>query len=104
VKVVTYGGGGADRVWGRDHNLNSAFDSADVIRDEFEYTGRLWDNRTQLQFNRARWLNPATGQFMGKDSYGYRAGDANLYRYAGNDPVNVTDPSGHFGLLVQRHT
>src|SRR5947209_1178621 len=25
---------------------------------------------------------------------GFKAGDDNFYRYAGNDPANVTDPSG----------
>lgn len=28
------------------------------------------------------------------DPIGYEAGDANLYRYVGNSPPNVTDPSG----------
>ena len=100
VKVLTYGGGGVHRVWGRDFNLNDAPDRVDSIRDEFEYTGRLYDYATGLQFNRARWLNPGTGQFMGKDSLGYAAGDTNVYRYAGGDPANTTDPSGHFGLLT----
>ena len=29
-----------------------------------------------------------------QDPFGFAAGDANLQRYVGNDPTNVTDPSG----------
>jgi hypothetical protein len=31
---------------------------------------------------------------MAKDPIGFDAGDANLYRYVGNDPTNRVDPSG----------
>jgi hypothetical protein len=30
---------------------------------------------------------------ISKDPIGFNAGDANLYRYAGNQPTNRTDPS-----------
>ncbi len=30
----------------------------------------------------------------GADPLGFAAGDANLYRYVGNDPTNATDPTG----------
>ena len=33
----------------------------------------------------------------GSGPLGFRAGDANLYRYVGNDPVNYVDPSGLAG-------
>src|ERR1700722_8006947 len=34
------------------------------------------------------------GRWMEEDPIGFAAGDANLYRYVGNDPTNNTDPSG----------
>jgi len=34
------------------------------------------------------------GRFLGEDPTGFDAGDHNFYRYAGNDPVNYTDPTG----------
>jgi RHS repeat-associated protein len=104
AKIVTYNGGGADRAWGQNFvpNANPFIigNSFNEIQDEFEYTGRLYDYTTQLQNNRSRWLNPGTGQFMGKDSWGYGAGDSNLYRYAHGDWANNTDPSGHFVSLI----
>ena len=51
-----------------------------------------------LPYNRARWFSPATGQFVSKDSWGYAAGDTNLYRYAHNSWANATDPSGHLSV------
>jgi hypothetical protein len=40
--------------------------------------------------------DPAVGRWLQQDPEEFDAGDANLYRYIGNDPVNATDPSGLF--------
>lgn len=42
----------------------------------------------------ARYYDPALGRFISRDPMGYAAGDPNLYRYAANNPVNASDPSG----------
>jgi hypothetical protein len=39
-------------------------------------------------------LNPSIGRWMEEDPIDFKAGDADKYRYAGNDPTNDTDPSG----------
>jgi hypothetical protein len=33
-------------------------------------------------------------RFLSEDPIGFAGGDTNLFAYAGNDPVNSTDPSG----------
>jgi hypothetical protein len=38
--------------------------------------------------------SPSLGRWMQQDPLGYAAGDSNLYRYVGNEPVNITDPIG----------
>jgi hypothetical protein len=43
--------------------------------------------------------DPSVGRWLEKDPVGFAAGDANLYRYAGNDPVNRADPSGEAPVL-----
>jgi RHS repeat-associated protein len=50
--------------------------------------------------NRARWYSPTLMRFTTADSWGYAAGDVNLYRYVGNGPSNATDPSGHIAPVV----
>ena len=61
-----------------------------------------------LQYVRQRWYDPVTRQFISPDPLGLpdatvprgiesgqvSGGDVNLFRYAGNNPVNRNDPSG----------
>jgi RHS repeat-associated protein len=64
----------------------------------FGYAGQYTDHATGLIYMRARWYDPATGQFITSDPIGHASGETNLYRYAGGDPANIVDPSGLFGL------
>ena len=61
---------------------------------DFGYAGRPLEARSGLSDNRARWYEPASGRFINEDPSGFRGGDANLFRYVGNDPLNQVDPSG----------
>jgi RHS repeat-associated protein len=63
----------------------------------FTYTGKHLDAATGLYYYNARWYDSATGKFIGQDPLGFAAGDMNLYRYCGNNPVNYTDPTGCSG-------
>ena len=58
----------------------------------FLYGGMMYDSVTGLYYARARWYNPAVGQFTSQDPTGFAAGDANLYRYVGDNPATMTDP------------
>ncbi len=58
-----------------------------------QYTGRESDG-TGLQYNRARYYSPTLQRFISEDPLGFGGGDVNLYAYAGNDPINASDPSG----------
>jgi RHS repeat-associated protein len=55
------------------------------------HAGRMWDDDSDLYYNRARWYDPSTGKFINEDPA--RDG-SNWYAYAGNDPVNYYDPTG----------
>jgi RHS repeat-associated protein len=59
-----------------------------------KYTGLEGDAETGLDFAHARFYDPATGRWLEQDPWRFGAGDANLYRYVGNDASNATDPSG----------
>jgi RHS repeat-associated protein len=58
------------------------------------FTGRHLDPETGLQYNRARYYSHDLGRFISQDPAGFAAGDANLYRYVGNSPLMLIDPSG----------
>ncbi len=73
---------------------NVQSESNPVVDHVFGFTGRPWDENTGLYYNRARYYDPLIGRFISEDPSGFASGDTNLYRYAGNSPTNLTDPSG----------
>ncbi len=48
----------------------------------------------------ARDYDPEVGRWTSKDPILFGGGQSNLYVYAGNDPVNLTDPEGEVVPLV----
>jgi RHS repeat-associated protein len=59
-------------------------------------TGREEDG-TGLYFYRARYYDPRRQRFVSEDSWGFAAGDVNLFAYVGNAPTQHNDPTGHIG-------
>ena len=55
--------------------------------------GAEFDQETKLYYMRARYYDPQLGRFLSEDPIGIPGG-LNLYRYAGNDPINSRDPTG----------
>lgn len=56
------------------------------------YDGQYTDLRTGYIYLRARYYNPDTGQFLTPDPDVSATGEP--YSYAGNDPINASDPLG----------
>ena len=66
--------------------------------DRFGFTGREWDSQLELYYYRARFYDPIAGRFISQDPIRFAAGDTNLYRYVGNNPLDFTDPSGNLAI------
>ncbi|WP_169788046.1 RHS repeat-associated core domain-containing protein [Caldimonas brevitalea] len=67
----------------------------------FRYTGQQLFGPLNLYFHNARFYSPSLGRFLQTDPIGYGDGP-NLYAYAGNDPVNLADPSGTSSIQAGR--
>jgi len=88
--LTTNAAGDETGFWGYDAFGNLAFGTPGSL---FGYAGEYTDPSTALSDLRARWYEPQTGEFTTPDP-AFASTDA-AYTYAGDDPVNETDPSGY---------
>ena len=78
--------------------------STDTTGNPFAYSGEARDD-TGLDYLRARYYDSQGGTFLTEDSYPGEATDPlsqNRYSYVQNNPVNYTDPSGHFWNSIKK--
>lgn len=61
------------------------------------FIGERFDADAGLQYLNARYYDPKLGMFLQPDWWEVTRGGVgtNRYGYAGGDPVNAADPSGH---------
>ncbi len=89
----------ADRASGKplkNYNVLSPWglaqaDSGTLVR--FRFASQELDQETGLYHMGARYYDPALGRFISEDPLGI-AGGMNLYVYAHNNPINLSDPTG----------
>jgi RHS repeat-associated protein len=85
------------------YNAAGAVISASAYSNRFMFTGREWAQGSLGFYEyRARAYHPGLGRFLSEDPKGFDAGDYNLFRYCGNDPVDRSDPTGLFGISSEQ--
>ena len=62
------------------------------------YCGYFFDGETALYQVRNRYYDSSLSAFISRDPIGYLGGDRSLYRYVGNRPIGLLDPSGTIDL------
>ncbi|MDW8711039.1 RHS repeat-associated core domain-containing protein [Streptococcus suis] len=87
------------------YNLyGSTKESTDTTGNPFAYNGEARDV-TGFDYLRARYYDSQAGTFLTEDSYQGELTDPlsqNRYSYVHNNPVNYTDPSGHFWKSIKK--
>ncbi len=74
--------------------------SVGTSQTDYAFTGENFDVNG-LTYLRARYLDNSTGRFTQRDPSGL---EANLYLYAGGNPINRIDPSGLYSSdLIERN-
>ena len=70
----------------------------------YRYKGYYMDIETGLYYCNARYYDPKIYQWIQRDNIEYLDNESldglNLYLYCNNDPVNLSDPEGHFPWLI----
>ncbi|VAW70167.1 Rhs-family protein [hydrothermal vent metagenome] len=71
---------------------NVALKECEEIENNLRFQGQYFDEESGLHYNRHRYYNPGTGQFINQDPIGLLGG-VNNYRYVPN-PTGWVDPFG----------
>jgi RHS repeat-associated protein len=73
-----------------------------IIAQGKGYINERYDAETGLQYLHARYYDPDLGRFISPDWWDpWKEGvGINRYAYAGNDPINFSDPNGHHYLQI----
>jgi RHS repeat-associated protein len=118
VKVVGTGGSAVTSWLHRDHlsSVRKITNAAGAVSEATAYKpygkqtgaelaqskafiGEKWDAETGLMYLNARYYDPVLARFITPDDWDplLLGVGTNRYAYAGNDPVNKSDPNGHHG-------
>jgi len=86
--------------WGRVlgvYDSNNQQLNNSQLGNRYLFQGREYSWNTGLYNFRARWYDPITGRWLSNDPIGI-SGGLNQYVFCSNNPVNMTDPLGLWGV------
>ena len=88
--------------WGRPISSSaiSSWDEQVMNLNPLRYRGYIYDNETGFYYLQSRYYDPVVGRFINADTIvageGETPTESNLFAYCLNNPVNLSDPSGHW--------
>jgi RHS repeat-associated protein len=85
--------------WGNVTNLVDpacTVGGTELCFQPFGFAGGIWEPSTGLVRFGARDYDPLARRWVSKDPIRFDGGQENIYVYAGDDPINETDPTGTF--------
>jgi RHS repeat-associated protein len=81
-------------VWEAEYEpFGDAKISTQSFSNNFRFPGQYYDGETGLHYNYHRYFDTTTGRYLTPDPIGL-SGGINIFAYAQNNPINVTDPLG----------
>ncbi len=98
LRVVADGSGNPVKRIDYDSFGNIITETDPTMKIPFGFAGGLHDRDTGLVRFGYRDYDPDTGRWTAKDPIGFGGGDADLYGYCLDDPVNWTDPTGEIAV------
>ena len=85
--------------WGNLLSVTGSMANTLGQANPFRYRGYYYDTETGLYYLNSRYYDPETGRFINGDTItdgGAGLLGTNLFTYAANNPVNISDSSGHW--------
>ena len=82
---------------------NTMVTSGSNFDNEICYTGQIYDRSSGLYYYNARYYDPENARFLTQDTYrgeNDQPDTLHLYAYCKNNPINYTDPTGHFAFAI----
>ncbi len=76
------------------YNSSLILQPSALFGNRFLFTGREWIGEIGVYDYRNRVYSPDLGRFLQTDPIRFDAGDINIYRYCGNNPIQSCDPFG----------
>jgi RHS repeat-associated protein len=85
--------------WGKLVSIGGVLADSVGVKNPYRYRGYRYDTETGLYYLQSRYYNPEWGRFLNADAIAGAVGEllgANVYAYAGNNPVNLIDKDGNW--------
>ncbi|WDU83321.1 RHS repeat-associated core domain-containing protein [Caloramator sp. Dgby_cultured_2] len=87
--------------WGNIVSIDGSLATTVGFKNPYRYRGYRYDEETKLYYLQSRFYNPEWGRFVNADAIVGITGELlsyNMFAYCSNDPVNMEDPNGYFGI------